>query len=385
MSVRRGEKKKGASTATKRQGSSPDNARDSSSGKTRESPPSESRKSSPSKTRKTSPASRRESSSSETRESSRSGALKSSPTRSGKSPPAKSRESPATKSRVSSADKTRESSAGGAGEGVYVYCVGEAGELGRLVGGELPEAIEAGTGLELIEGGGAGGGRLAAVGSAVPLGVYGEETLPARLADPLWVAERAMRHERVVEHFARRAGVVPLRFGTIYLRREGVVRMLAERGAVLAAAVARLRGREEWGVNAHWDRAKLAERIVELSPRLRELGERAASAKPGQAYLLRRQVEAHRADEARAEAARVLKEIERALGGASDASARLRLTRAESAEQRELAAKFAFLVERARFAEFRAEAERLAAEHAGAGLRLELTGPWPAYNFVGDA
>jgi hypothetical protein len=42
----------------------------------------------------------------------------------------------------------------------------------------------------------------------------------------------------------------------------------------------------------------------------------------------------------------------------------------------------AFLVERAGFDEFRRVAERLAGEYACAGIRLELTGPWPAYNFV---
>ena len=54
------------------------------------------------------------------------------------------------------------------------------------------------------------------------------------------------------------------------------------------------------------------------------------------------------------------------------------------AELRELKAKFAFLVQRAEFEEFRAAAERLAQEHLNAGVRLELTGPWPAYNFSTD-
>ncbi|MDQ3906988.1 MAG: GvpL/GvpF family gas vesicle protein [Acidobacteriota bacterium] len=264
--------------------------------------------------------------------------------------------------------------------GFYVYCVGARAELARLFDEGLPDAIEPGAPLELVA-----EGELAAVASAVPLSDYGEERLAARLADPEWIAVRAMRHERVVEHFARRAGIAPLRFGTIYLRREGAARMLAERRNDLSAAVARLRGREEWGVNVYWDRAKLLERIAELSPRLRELNERAASLPPGRAYLLRKQVDALRADEAREEVARATGEIERRLGAASDARARLRVSSAEAAEGRELAAKFAFLVERARFAEFRAAAEELARERADAGLRLELAGPLPAYSFVAVA
>jgi hypothetical protein len=37
-----------------------------------------------------------------------------------------------------------------------------------------------------------------------------------------------MRHEQVVEHFASRTSVVPLRFGTIYLDRAGIEQMLGE-------------------------------------------------------------------------------------------------------------------------------------------------------------
>src|SRR5205085_3112316 len=205
---------------------------------------------------------------------------------------------------------------------------------------------------------------------------------PARLADATWTALRAMRHERVVEHFARRAAVVPLRFGALYLARANVGRMLAERAAELRAAVERLRGREEWGVQLYADRARLLEQIADLSPRLRELRAQAERATPGQAYLLQKKIEALRADETRAEARRVAGEIERKLGHASAAAARLRVLKDEASEHGDTLAKFAFLVERARFAEFRATAERLADEHAPAGFKLEMTGPWPAYNFA---
>ncbi|MDT7605217.1 MAG: hypothetical protein QOF61_3214 [Acidobacteriota bacterium] len=264
--------------------------------------------------------------------------------------------------------------------GFYVYCVGAREELARLFEGELPEAIEPDAPLEMLA-----GDELAAVASSVPLSDYDEENLTARLTDAEWIAVRAMRHERVVERFARRAGVVPLRFGTIYLRREGVAGMLAEKQGELRAAVERLRGKEEWSVNVYWDRAKLLASIVELSPRLRELSKRAGSVSPGQAYLMRKQVDALRADEAREELSRATREIERALSEASAASVRLQVSKAEAAERRELSAKFAFLVERARFKEFRAAAERLARERADAGLRLELAGPLPAYSFVAES
>jgi len=263
-------------------------------------------------------------------------------------------------------------------QGFYVYCVGERAALEPLFAAALPAAIEAGAGLELIA-----VDALAAVCSGVALADYGEEALQARLADATWTAVRAMRHERVVAHFAWRTSVVPLRFGVIYLTRGGVEQMLAARRAELQAIIERLRGREEWGVNVYCDRAKLLEQIVTLSPRLRELREQAARATPGQSYLLQKKIEALRADEVRAEVRRTSNEIERELARAGAGAARLRVLKDEASEHGDAVAKFAFLVARTRFDDFRAAAERLAEAHAPAGYKLELTGPWPAYNFAG--
>src|SRR5947209_11991935 len=127
--------------------------------------------------------------------------------------------------------------AGDDSQALYVYCVGERDALAPLFDAGLPGAIEVESVLELV-----GDGELAAVVNRVPLADYDEEELTARLADAAWTATRALRHERVVEHFARRAAVVPLRFGTIYLRRESVERMLDERGAQLLSVLERLGG-----------------------------------------------------------------------------------------------------------------------------------------------
>jgi hypothetical protein len=277
--------------------------------------------------------------------------------------------------------KSSRGGGGGGGEGraLYVYCVGARDALARVFEGELPAAIESTERLELITAGG-----LAAVASAVPLSDYGEEALGSRLEDAAWTAVRALRHEGVVEHFARRASVAPLRFGTIYLRRESVGRMLEERGEELRRVVERLEGREEWGVNVYAERAKMKAEVVRLSPRLREMTERADSSTPGQAYLLRKKIDALRDEETRAETKLVVARMEGGLAAASVGAARLRLLKDEANERGELAAKFAFLVAREGFEEFRVAAESLAELYAPLGFRIELTGPWPPYNFASE-
>jgi hypothetical protein len=243
--------------------------------------------------------------------------------------------------------------------------------------GSLPAAIEDNTKLEWVV-----ANDLAALSSAVPLATYGEEALAEHLSDPTWTAIRAMRHQTVVEYVAKRTGVLPLRFGTIYLERNGIERMLSEKGRELAGIIERLRGREEWGVNVYSDRAKLMASITSVSPRLRELVQQAEAASPGQSYLMQKKIDALRVDESRVALNGILDQIEKTLREQSDDARRLRILKVEATEHGELKGKFAFLVKRSGFEEFRAAAERLAEEHLTAGVRLELTGPWPAYNFA---
>ena len=264
------------------------------------------------------------------------------------------------------------------GRAFYVYCIGEQDALAPLFDAKLPEAIEEGAGLELV-----GAGGLSAVASAVPLSDYGEAVLEERLSDPAWVAARAMRHELVVEHFATAATVVPLRFGTIYLSRESVGRMLGERDAQLRHFIAYLHGREEWGLNVYVDRKRLREEVVKVSPRLREMSEQADALSPGRAYMLRKQIDSLRDAEAAEVRKRVKSEASGIGFGIDSGVGRKPLRANEKAEQGEVVARVVFLLDRRRRKALHKRAEKLAAEYAPLGFKMELVGPWPAYFFTG--
>jgi len=258
----------------------------------------------------------------------------------------------------------------------YVYCIAESAAAAELPADSLPAAIEEDAKLEWIS-----AGALAALVSPVSRETYSEESLVEHLTDATWTAIRAMRHETVLEFVAKQATTIPLRFGTIYLERSGIEQMLSEKSGELKKIIEQLRGREEWGVNIYIDRAALLSSITTVSPILREMVQHAEQASPGQSYLLQKKIEALKSDEARAAVNRIVDQIEEKLREQGDDVRRLRILKVETTEHGELKAKFAFLVKRLGFERFRNEAERLAQEHQAAGVRLELTGPWPVYNF----
>lgn len=245
----------------------------------------------------------------------------------------------------------------------YLYCVVKSTRRPSLTG--VPPGLPGATTPELHE----AAASLWVVTSDVPLDVYGPAQLEPRLRDLDWVARAALAHEAVVEHFSRARGavVVPAKLFTMFSSAKKAVADVARRRTTIERVMKRIAGCEEWGV-----RVTRTTRVATPS------AERPGS---GVAFLAARKAARDAVVTARAQA----------LAAASDAY--LRLGRhAREATQRERrqepgtnppVLEAAFLVESAARARFKAEARRQARACAGVGADLALSGPWPAYNFIG--
>ena len=252
---------------------------------------------------------------------------------------------------------------------IYVYCVVEAASPGaraRSLTG-LSDAVRP-TCLDLGRG-------LWAVVSEVPLSKYGPTQIEAGLRNLEWVAEIAVAHEGVVEHFATRRGatVVPMKLFTMFTSSDRAISELRAKRQTLTAALRRLRGCEEWGVRLVRAPRRSDGRMQVVKPRERS----------GAAFLAAKKEARDRTRDAVRQVSNVVETAYDLLAPLSRDSRR-RTDFPESAAAPPLL-DAAFLVPAARKARFRAAARRAAAACRAAGLELTLTGPWPAYNFVQPA
>lgn len=246
----------------------------------------------------------------------------------------------------------------------YVYALVHAGR--RPDAGRRPRGLP-GTGpVRLLD---AGRGLWLVVGDA-PLARYGAGAIERGLRDLGWVSACAVAHERVVEHFMARGDVVPMKLFTLFGDDERALAHVARARRRLDALLARVAGRQEWGL-----RLVLAERRGLDRPVAAGGGRRA----PGTAFLVRKQRQRaalHRlAADVRAEAERVFARLARR---ADDARRRP----PPGAAGRTLLLDAAFLVPARRAAAFRAAVRAAAAGLARRGVEATLTGPWPPYHFV---
>ncbi|WP_433127550.1 GvpL/GvpF family gas vesicle protein [Micromonospora sp. CA-240977] len=213
---------------------------------------------------------------------------------------------------------------------------------------------------------------LTAVVSAAPLDEYGEESLRRNLEDLVWLERAARAHHAVVEMLARQGPVVPARLATVYSDDNGVAGSLAARRADLVAALDRLTGRGEWGVKGY------------LVPGAASVHAEAASAGGvGTAYLRRRRAQLTAREEHQQVASAAADAVHAALCevavlGCRHAPQDRRLSGAPTP----MVLNGAYLVDVSALSRFTDLVGSFGDRHPG--IRLELTGPWPAYSFVAD-
>jgi AraC-like DNA-binding protein len=253
---------------------------------------------------------------------------------------------------------------------VWLYCVARAGD-------PLPDrlpGVHAAHAVERIERDG-----LSALVSRVPLDEFGEESLRRNLNDLGWLERVARSHEAVLEHALARATIVPVRLCTIFDDEQGALEMLDERRAALVAALDALAGRSEWSVKLLVDRAALEQAAAA------DLSDDAAGTAPGSgaAYMLRRRHERESRELAERLARGLAEDVHARLRDrASDAVLSAPQNRELSGHEGDMILNGAYLVDAAEVESLRELVAALQDRHRALGARLELSGPFPPYNFV---
>ena len=259
------------------------------------------------------------------------------------------------------------------GEALWAYCV-----LREVPGDPVP-GVDPRFRVEAVEHDG-----LVTLVSRVPLSEFGEEPLRENLNDLTWLERVARAHEAVLEHVLSLGPMVPLRLCTIYTGEQAVREMLVERAEPLREALDRVDGRNEWGVKLFVSREALGTAARERSPEVAALQKEVdARSGGGGAYMLGRRLERAVADVSDRLAAELAEDVHLRLSEfAVDSTTNPPQNRELSGHHGDMLLNGAYLVEADRTAELERLLRELEERHGDLGARLELTGPWPPYNFV---
>jgi hypothetical protein len=205
-----------------------------------------------------------------------------------------------------------------------------------------------------------------AVVADAPLDRFDGEALKNELHDIEAISRHALAHASIVEFFFHHAPVIPLKLFTLFSSDDAARADLQARAARLRRMFADLRGLEEWGV-----------RIV-----AGEIEERAAAAlSSGRDYLQTKKRLHH-------QTLAPPRTIVRAVNGALSSIGKLAARTKKEAfpppgKGRPYVAGASYLVRTARRGEWKKKIVKTTIDLANQGHRLEVSGPWPPYHFVG--
>ena len=224
-------------------------------------------------------------------------------------------------------------------------------------------------------------GALAAIVRRVPLAQFSEDALRARHDDTAWIAEMARRHNQVIAAIHQQQAILPAKFGSIYARAEDVRTAVAEAQEALLAQLERVEGCDEWAVHVYAARQAIAQRVSAEHPIIQQLQHDLATAHPGRAYFLQRELDEERAaatEQALRELAQAAYEHLARWAVAGRVTPSARSTPAAHGEIEILRA--AFLVPRANADTFLAEVRSCI--EGRDGVHCEYSGPWAPYSFA---
>lgn len=217
---------------------------------------------------------------------------------------------------------------------------------------------------------------VAAVACAVPLADWTGPAAEERLRDLGWLGPRALRHEAVLEQVMAGAPVLPLRLGCLFSSAALLQGALEQHQAAIRAHLQRVAGHAEWSLKILLDRRACEEALLRADPR-----HAALPAAAGARYLRERQLRQEAARAVGPRLAQIEAQVLAALDAALPEAARapLRALPREPVDGHELARHWALLLSPA--GATRLEQLVAALDPPGAGVLLQLSGPWPPYNF----
>jgi hypothetical protein len=255
----------------------------------------------------------------------------------------------------------------GRSSATYVYCVVKSPrppKLGRapkgLEGSAKPRLLDAGDGYHLVV-------------STAPLELYDAASIDAKLRDLDWVGVRAAEHEAVVEHGASLGTVVPMKLFTLFSTDERAIDHVCKMKKSLDRVIERISGCEEWGLRILLDEARAAQAALAKA--------RATKPVTGTAFLLRKKALDDKRRSTGARGAAAVDDLYNRLAKTA------RRAQRRAAPNRELAGRVfldaVFLVPRTSVKKIKDTVAASADDLVADGFDILLTGPWPAYSFIG--
>lgn len=225
-----------------------------------------------------------------------------------------------------------------------------------------------------------------AVFSEVELKEFSSKEIRRKAIEDLeWIKNKAVIHEKVIEAAMKdfNVSIIPMKFGTIFKTKESLRVSLKENYSKFKKLLEKLREKEEWALKAYADTTILASTIKSSSSIFQKKMKEASFLPAGKNYFLEKEIEETAFSEAQETLSNYPPIFLKALGPlAEEVKENKVLDKILTQKNEPMIFNGAFLIKKGKKQEFLQGVQKLDGQFKERGLTLEVSGPWPPYNFV---
>ena len=192
-----------------------------------------------------------------------------------------------------------------------------------------------------------------------------------------------LSHQEVVDALAKVATIVPFKFGTILKNEMAALKMLKDYEKKFKKLLSKFTGSAEWGLKVYANNQEFKKYLVQIESPQKNLEEKREKLSAGAAYLFGRKMEEELKDDINRQLAEVANTIfKQAEKYAFEAKLNKTLPKKLTGKDKEMVLNSTYLIEKDKVGSFNKQIERLTKRYEPMGLKLEVSGPWPAYSFT---
>ncbi len=221
-----------------------------------------------------------------------------------------------------------------------------------------------------------------AILSKVSLDEFGEAALEINLQDRDWLDMNVRAHQDIIGHVVANYPLISMRFCTICPTEKDVMDLLVRYYDDFAENLTKLEGKQEWGVKIFGVEERLKQVVPDVSPKVKALSANLNGKADGATYFIKKKIDHLLKEEAEQIGRNYAMQSHGELLNYAETAVDLPISTLQLVDGQPMLFNGAYLVPEKRAGDFQAELERLTNEYGAKGIKFELTGPWPPYNFV---
>ena len=224
---------------------------------------------------------------------------------------------------------------------------------------------------------------LGAVVSTINLSDFGESELKKKLDDLKWTKRTVLNHQRVINKVMDGRTVIPMRFGIVYKKKEQIETVLKKNYRKFRSILESLANKKEWGVKVFCDQSRLISKIQANDSAIKKLREQLKTSPEGNKFFLQKKIDAIIESRTEEETNKYSKIFLERLSKDSDEYVLNDTSPKElTGRNEEMILNAAYLVADKDLVGFEKNLDGLRKRYSEDRFLLELSGPWPPYNFV---